>query len=70
MGGEDTQMVQNQTLGGGIQEFEALVDFFFFGYFGKFRNRILQRGNFRVLCMFLLVTSEMFVLILECSPPV
>ena len=61
---------KTRSWGGGIQEFEALVDFFFFGYFGKFRNRILQRGNFRVLCMFLLVTSEMFVLILECSPPV
>lgn len=69
MGGEDTQIVQNQKLGREIQEFEALVDFFFFGYFGNFRNRILQRGSFRVLCMFP-VTSEMFVLILGCSPPI
>lgn len=62
---EKTHRWSKTEVGRGIQQFEALV-IFSFGYFSKLETESCKRGNFRVLYMFP-VTSEMFVLILECK---
>lgn len=67
---KDTRWSKTRSSGRGIQEFEALVDFIF-SFLVILANLETESCKEAILefCTFP-VTSEMFVLILECSPPI